>query len=212
VFGTGFSTTARTWAPSDFLGTNLPTSLDGVSVTINGKPAYIEYISPTQINAIAPDDDTIGQVPVQVSTSQGPGYSGTVVKQKLSPAFFAYQLDNTSYAAALHMDGTLVGPAGPSSRPAEPNEVIEIYGTGFGSTAPASPTGQTVLQPVPLSQLPAVTIGGVSAQVPRALLITPGLYRLDVQVPGVGSGDQLIQASVSGFESAGGVFVSTAGQ
>ena len=65
IAGTGFGSSSDSWMSSDFLGTSLPVSLDGVSVTINGKPAYIEYISPAQINAIAPDDDTIGQVRVQ---------------------------------------------------------------------------------------------------------------------------------------------------
>src|SRR5580692_4108293 len=120
-------------------GSNLPVSLDGVSVTINGKPAYVEYISSTQINAIAPDDDTIGQVPVQVTTPQGASYAGTVLKQKLSPAFFTFLSGTTSYVAAVHLDGTLVGPDGPSSRPAVSGEVIEIYGTGFGPTTPAAP-------------------------------------------------------------------------
>ncbi len=50
IVGTGFTNSSRSWASADFSGNNLPTSLDGVSVTINGKPAYVEYISPTQIN------------------------------------------------------------------------------------------------------------------------------------------------------------------
>ena len=91
-----------------------------------------------------------GRLQVQVTTPQGASYAGTVLKQKLSPAFFTYQSGTTSYVAAVHLDGTLVGPTGPSSRPAVPGEVIEIYGTGFGPTNPASPTAQLVSQP-PLS-------------------------------------------------------------
>ncbi len=34
----------------------LPFNLDGVSVTINGKPAPVEYVSSSQINVLAPDD------------------------------------------------------------------------------------------------------------------------------------------------------------
>ena len=66
--GAGFGNASRSWAASDFSEGNLPASLDGVSVMINGKPAYVQYISPTQINAIAQDDDTIGHVQVQVMT------------------------------------------------------------------------------------------------------------------------------------------------
>lgn len=81
-----------------------------------------------------------------MTTPQGLGYAGTVVKQKLSPGFFTYQSGTTTYVAAVHLDGTLAGPAGPSSRPAVPGEVIEVYGTGFGPTNPASPASQLVSQ------------------------------------------------------------------
>jgi uncharacterized protein (TIGR03437 family) len=211
IVGTGFANSSRSWTSSDFSGNNLPTSLGGVSVTINSRPAYVEYIGPTQINAIAPDDDTIGQVQVQVTTPQGPSYSGTALKQKLSPGFFTYQSGTTNYVAAVHLDGTLVGPTGPSSRPAVPSEVIEIYGTGFGPTNPTSPTAQLVSQPAPLNLPATVTIGGATAQVQWAGLVSTGLYQLNVQIPNVGPGDQPIQTSVSGFQGAAGVFVPIAG-
>ncbi|HTX36345.1 MAG TPA: IPT/TIG domain-containing protein [Bryobacteraceae bacterium] len=212
IAGTGFGTAMRSWTSSDFSGTNLPTSLDGISVTIDDLPAYVEYISPTQINVIAPDDDTIGQVQVQVTTPQGASYSGTVLKQKLSPAFFTYQSGTASYVAAVHLDGTLVGPAGPSSRPAVPGEVIEIYGTGFGPTNPASPTAELVSQPAPISFAAAVTIGGVNAEVQWAGLVSSGLYQLNVQIPNLAAGDQPVQTSVSGFQSVANAFLAVAQQ
>ena len=33
---------------------NLPTTIDGVSVTVGGAPAYVYYVSSTQINFIVP--------------------------------------------------------------------------------------------------------------------------------------------------------------
>jgi uncharacterized protein (TIGR03437 family) len=211
IVGSGFTNSSRSWTSSDFSGNNLPTSLDGVSVAINGKPAYVEYINATQINAIAPDDDTIGQVQVQVTTPQGASYAGTVLKQKVSPAFFTYQSGATSYVAAVHLDGTLVGPAGPSSRPAVPGEVIEIYGTGFGPTNPLLPSAQLVSQPAPLSLPASVAIGGVDAQVQWAGLVSPGLYQLNVQIPNLSPGDQPVQTSLSGFQGGSGIFISIAG-
>jgi uncharacterized protein (TIGR03437 family) len=207
IVGTGLSNSLRSWTSSDFSGTNLPTSLVGVSVTINGKPAYVEYISPTQINAIAPDDDTIGQVQVQVATPQGASYEGTVLKQKLSPGLFTYQSGTTSYAAAVHLDGTLVGPAGPSSRPAVPGEVIEIYGTGFGTTTPPMPTAQLVSQAAPTALPVTMTIGGVTAQVQWGGVVSSGLYQLNVKIPNLGTGDQAVQANISGFQTATNVFL-----
>src|ERR1019366_9139419 len=56
VFGTALSATTRAWRDADFVNGSLPTTLDGVSVTIDGKPAAVAYISPTQINVLATDD------------------------------------------------------------------------------------------------------------------------------------------------------------
>src|SRR5580692_9979874 len=47
---------SRTWQNSDFVNGQLPASLDQVSVTVNGKAAFIYYISPTQINILTPPD------------------------------------------------------------------------------------------------------------------------------------------------------------
>ncbi len=210
IVGTGFGNSSRSWTNSDFSNGNLPVSLDGVSVMINGKPAFVEYISATQINAIAPEDDTIGPVAVQVMTPQGASFAATVLKQKLSPAFFTYQAGTTNYVAAVHLDGSLVGPAGPSSRPAIPGEVIEIYGTGFGPSNPAAPTSQLVPQPAPLSLPATVTIGGVNAQVQWEGIVSSGLYQLNVAIPNVPAGDLPVRASVSGFQSAANAFIAVA--
>jgi hypothetical protein len=69
IIGTNLSQTNRSWQDSDFVDGQLPTSLDGVSVTINGISAYVQYISATQINVVAPDDSTTGLVSVQVTNA-----------------------------------------------------------------------------------------------------------------------------------------------
>jgi hypothetical protein len=72
IRGSNLSAATRIWTDSDFSGNNLPTQLDGVSVTANGKPAYVYYISPTQLNVLAPDDPAQGgSVPIQVTTPYG---------------------------------------------------------------------------------------------------------------------------------------------
>ena len=48
----------------------LPTTLDGVSVTMGGKPAYVYFISSGQLNVLAPDLGS-GPVPVTVTTPAG---------------------------------------------------------------------------------------------------------------------------------------------
>src|SRR5437773_1236976 len=57
IFGANLAGSTRTWDARDFNGPQAPTSLDGVSVHINGKAGYISAISPEQITVQIPDDD-----------------------------------------------------------------------------------------------------------------------------------------------------------
>src|SRR5580704_14343385 len=61
---------SRQWQQSDFVNNQMPTKLDGVSVTVNGKSAYVCYISPTQVNILTPPDAISGAVQV-VLTNNG---------------------------------------------------------------------------------------------------------------------------------------------
>ena len=152
IYGTGLAATTRHWQASDFSGNNLPTTLDGVSVLIDGKKAAISYVSPGQLNVQAPTDTATGAVPVQVTNSFGTA-TGTATLQDYSPAFFTFQ---AKYAAAVHnTDGVYVAPAGNfgsavASRPAQPGETLQIYATGLGPTTPAVPAGQLVGSAAPL--------------------------------------------------------------
>lgn len=211
ILGRGFASAPQTWVPGPG-EQQFPTSLGGVGVTINGKPAYLDYISPGQINAIAPEDPALGVVAVQVTTAQGNSYPAAVVKQRMTPQFFAWTMNGTNYVAARHADGTLVGPVGPGSRPALVGEEIELYATGFGPTNPPVSPSQLISQAVPLAGSPAVSIGGVSAVVNAANLVEAGLYQLNVTIPSVPAGDQPLQAQIAGFQSIGGVFVTCATQ
>jgi uncharacterized protein (TIGR03437 family) len=211
IYGTGLSATTRSWEASDFSGNNLPTTLDGVSVQIDGKKAAISYISPGMLNVQAPADTTVGQVPVVVTNASGTA-AGTATLQSYSPAFFTYQ---AKYASALHnSDGAYVAPAGyfgsaAASLPAQPGETLQIYATGLGPTTPAVAAGQVVGSPAPLSELAQlqVTIGGVPATVQYAGITDPGVYQVNVIVPQLANGDQAIVATIGGVSSQPGVFI-----
>ena len=211
IYGTGLSATTRAWQASDFSGNNLPTTLDGVSVQIDGKKAAIAYISPGQLNVQAPADTATGPVQVQVNNSYGAA-TGTASLQNYSPAFFTLQ---AKYAAARHnTDGIYVAPAGylgsaATSRPAQPGEFIQIFATGFGPTTPAVPSGQVVGSPAPLADLTQlkITIGGAAATVQYAGIVAPGEYQLNVVVPLVPDGDQPILAIIGGVSSQTGVSI-----
>jgi uncharacterized protein (TIGR03437 family) len=66
--GLANSSQSAQWASADFNGPNAPTNLDGISVSIKNKPAYVWYLSPTQLNVQAPEDSTNGNVAITVTT------------------------------------------------------------------------------------------------------------------------------------------------
>ena len=176
IQGSNLSATARIWTTADFSGGNLPTGLDGVSVTVNGKPAYVYYISPSQINVLAPDDTASGPVPVQVTTSQGVSNIVTAQESGLSSALFTYSVQGRNYAAAVRPDGTLLGTIAPS----KPGDIVVLFGTGFGPTTSISPAA-SLNPPAPLAaQNNYVLVGGYQCPVQSATLISPGLYQLNV--------------------------------
>ena len=198
----------RTWTSSDFNGNLLPTSLDQVSVTVNSQSAYIYYISPTQINALAPGDSALGSVPVQVTTSNGVSNVLSATKQSVSPAIFTYT-QNSRYGIAT-VGSVLIGPAGlvtPSMRPTVPGEIVTLWVTGLGETTPAYPEGQIISQPAPLASTVQATIGGAPATVQYAGISSPGLYQINVTVPSLLAGDAAVLITVNGIQSAAQAFI-----
>jgi uncharacterized protein (TIGR03437 family) len=160
--------------------------LDGVSVTVGGKAAYVAYVSPGQINVLAPG--AIGPGDAAVSVTPAPGHSAAVTStmSDADPALFLW---NGRYAVAQHADYTAVGTPGLfgdlATTPARPGEAIVLYGAGFGATAPPSAIGEIVRQAAPLPSLPSVTIGGIAAVVDYAGITAgaAGLYQINVVVP-----------------------------
>jgi len=201
---------SRIWQASDFSvdGLTMPTQLDGVSATVNGKPAYIYYISPTQVNILTPPDAISGSVPVKLTYGGQTSAAFMAQTQVLTPAFFVF--GGGPYVAAVHTDGTYVGPATlyPGlSAPAKPGETIEIYADGFGATNSPFQSG-SVKQSGVLTPSPVVTIGGVPAFVPFAGLVGPGEFQFNVVVPSaLGNGDQAITATYNGASTQAGTLL-----
>src|SRR5450759_2484418 len=140
----------------------MPTQLDGVSVTVNGKAAYVYYISPSQVNVLTPPDAMQGAVPVQL-TSAGFTSGTSVQAQPVSPSLFV--INGGPYVLATHADGSLLGPASlyPGvTTPAQPGETIVVYGNGFGTTSPPVVSGSTG-QSGRLPASPLFKIGGNAA-------------------------------------------------
>ena len=142
LYGTNLATGARPWGGDDFKGSQAPTELDGVKVTIGGRSAYVAFISPNQINAQVPDGIAAGPLPVIVTYANGASEAVTVTAAPASPALLAppvFSVGGVQYAVALHQDGAFVGRDGliadANFRPAQAGDVITLYGVGFGATS-----------------------------------------------------------------------------
>ena len=97
------------------LWSRLPTQLGGVSVSVGGKPGHVYYVSPTQINVLAPDY-LAEAVSVEVDTPDGRSNVVTAQKNQFSPVLFLFDQGGRKYVAAVHADGTYVAHAGLISR------------------------------------------------------------------------------------------------
>jgi uncharacterized protein (TIGR03437 family) len=198
---------ARIWRADEIVNGQLPLSLEGTRVRINGRDAAIYYVSPTQLNVQAPDDASRGAVSVEVTTASGTSTPATVTLQGEAPAFFRFEQDSGKYAASVHAAGGFVGPLGTA---AKPGEVILLFGTGFGATQPAVAALQVYEGAAPLRDLSSlhIRIGGVEAVVQFAGLSGAGLYQFNVVVPDVADGDQRLEAEVAGTAAGGEAWIS----
>jgi uncharacterized protein (TIGR03437 family) len=189
------------------VGTQMPTQLDGVSATVNGKNAFVYYISPTQLNVLTPPDAMSGPVQVVVTNNGTSGAASTAEAQALSPSFFVF--NGGPYVIATHLDRSLVGPPTlypGASTPAQPGEEVVLYANGFGPTNVPVRSG-SITQSGTLSPLPVVQVGGVTANVIFAGLILPGEFQFNVTIPAVGNGDQPITATYGGISTQSGALI-----
>jgi uncharacterized protein (TIGR03437 family) len=199
---------SRIWQSSDFVGNQMPVQLDKVSATVNGKNAYVYYISPTQINVLTPPDAMSGPVPVVVTNNGTAAAIFTAQAQATSPSFFVF--NGGPYVAAEHLNGTLLAPATlypGASTPAKPGETVVLYANGFGPTSVPLVSGSSI-QSGTLAPLPVIKIGGVTAVVQFAGLVAPGEFQFNVVIPSsLATGDQSIVATYGGASTQPGTLI-----
>jgi uncharacterized protein (TIGR03437 family) len=186
LFGSGMAT-----GTAQATGYPLPTNLLGTQVLINGTPAPLFYVSPTNIAvvvpaAIHPDPGFPDDAPwatFQVVNNDTPSNSATVRAAFASPGVFTALSNGTGDAAMLHTDYSLVT----ASNPAVAGETVLLYLTGLGLVTPAVPDGAAAsADPVSKTQSPVyVYIDNQWATVSFAGLAPgfAGLYQVNVVVP-----------------------------
>jgi uncharacterized protein (TIGR03437 family) len=209
LFGELLSEKSRMWAAGDFSSGRLPTVLDGVQVTIDGKSAYIYYISPGQLNVLAPDGIGAGQVKVEVKNWLGSSETFTALSQRTAPGAFVFEAEGGRHIIAHNPDGAFLAKAnivpGLSTRPARPDEVFTMYVTGLGPTNPATPAERVLAAPAPTLDRVSVRIANLDAEVLWSGKVGSGLYQLNLRVPAaVPSGEQPLVVEQSGYSSPAG--------
>jgi len=211
IFGTNLAGAVAIWK-GDY-----PMSLGGVSVTVNGRPAYLSYVGPGQINMQTPDDSARGSVSVVIQTPGGSATS-TATLADVSPSLNLF--DNKHVAGVIltpngtgaYAGGTydLVGPAGAFSfttRPVKAGEVLLLYGTGFGPTIPTVYAGIPFSGAAPTVDAVRVTLGGVSVTPISSVAYASGAYQIALTVPSLPSGDQSLAMTVGGAQTPANVVV-----
>jgi len=198
IYGANLATDTRSWATSDFKGINAPTVLDGTSVMIGGQAAFLDFISPGQVNALVPSNVTPGPQSLTVTTGGGTSPSYVITVNPNQPELYAppaLYINGNQYVAAFLSDGvTRVLPPGTlpgvTSRQAKPGETITIYGIGFGPAVPSGsttpiPAGQIVQQTNAITEPLLLLFGNTPATTTYAGLAPGlvGLYQINVVVP-----------------------------
>jgi len=185
IYGINLSNVTQAIRPSDIGAGELPWELTGtdVNVLIGGISAYIYYVSPGQANVLIPSLLTPGPVTVALENRSLYGPAVEITLAAAAPTLF--QSDATT-VIATHGNGPLVT----TDSPAAPGEIVVLYATGLGVTAPSAICGWIPEMAAPLADLIdfEVLLNGTAVD-PQLILYagqTPGfagLFQINLQLP-----------------------------
>jgi uncharacterized protein (TIGR03437 family) len=167
----------------------LPYQLGGAEVRLYGSSLPLLYAGSSQVNAVIPYNATVGTggVEVAVDGALAEGANATTLYAlpivPFSPALFSMDSSGKGLGAIARADGTVLT----KDNPAQPGEMVSLYGTGLGAVDNAPALGRpTPLTPLaPTKTTPTVTVGGQPATVQWAGLAPTfiGLYQINVVLP-----------------------------
>ena len=222
VFGQGFAGT-RTLKPVIDADGGIAVNLAATCLQIGGKRAPLFVVTPGQINAQVPHDLAPGAAALTVTRGCGTANeqrsaAASATVAAVSPAFFNFvsNLDGRNPLVALHGDGpALIGAPGLGAAftPAEPGEVVTLYGTGFGPTEPAIAAGRIPGAAARLTNAVAFAVGGIAVPAQDVLYAgaspcCAGLYQFTLRLPAdVPDGNADVVATVNGVPTPSGPFL-----
>jgi uncharacterized protein (TIGR03437 family) len=205
IYGTNLSWDTHSVSAVDLAGGRLPTSLDGVTVYVNGLSVNLFYVSPSQINFLIPYELNTLTANVQVVRQGVAGPTASLMMSNTAPGFFEW---NGNLAVAEHADGNVITP----SNPATPGEIIVLYAAGLGRTQPDIASGEPVgiaTNILYLAQL-QVLLNGVALPASSIYYagLAPGfvgLYQINLRLPLDLPANPSIQLAIGSQQSPAGV-------
>jgi uncharacterized protein (TIGR03437 family) len=215
IYGTNLSGfPSRGWANVDFRDSTAPTTLEGVSVTIGGKPAFVSFVSGGQVNVQVPADVAAGPQPVIVTHRGQTSAASSIEIKTTAPGLLAppsFKVADKQYAAALHAaNNTFVNGgniAGIDTAPAAPGETLIFYGIGFGpiDNANVPVAGKIVSGEAKITTPVEFLFNDVPGRVAFAGLAPGlvGLYQFNVAIPSsLPDGDAKLTVKLGGETAA----------
>jgi uncharacterized protein (TIGR03437 family) len=221
IFGSGFAPagTAHAVQASDLAGGRLPTRLAGACVEVEGRRAFLTFVSPGQINFQVPAVSLNTQVEARVLVNCGGAEEtrsapASVRTAAAAPEFLYWtkNADGRNPVVAVNAaTGAYAGRAGliagATFTPARPGDVLTVYGVSFGPTTPSFEPGEPPAGIGNTVSRPSVSLGGV-ALAPEDVLyagVSPeiaGLYQLNIRVPAAtADGDHALVLNLGSFRT-----------
>ena len=166
IYGSGLAPAAMQASSTPF-----PAMLGGTQVMVNGAPIPIQYVSPTQVNAVLPTTLS-GLVTLTVTQMTGQ-HTVNVLTEPAAPAVF------TSDGKAAAAINAVTGAAVTGASPLRGGDYVSLYVTGLGATT----AGAGGLQYATIQ--PGVTVAGQACTVQFAGLSPqfPGVDQINCQIP-----------------------------
>jgi uncharacterized protein (TIGR03437 family) len=201
LFGAGLARSTQQISALPF-----PLTLNGVTVTINGKQAPLYYVAADRIYAVVPYATQGPTATIVVANQNGTSNTVTVPVAASTPGIFALDQSGAGSGAILHGDFTVVNDANPARK----GEAIQIYLSGLGAVnsppADGRPGGSN---PLSTTVIPGgtscdnnslcVLIGGKPAEILYAGLAPglPGVYQINALVPAIATAGKIPLAVVT---------------
>jgi uncharacterized protein (TIGR03437 family) len=195
LFGDNLGLGAPVAAAPPF-GGRFPLSLAGVSVTVNGTPAPLLYVSPKQINIQVPFElagQTTAHVEITLprsSPTDAPTETRDFAVIDRAPSLFLLengllrcggQTIPGQHPVALNADGT----GNSCENPAVRGSTVTVFLQGVGVTSPAQATGVVVVPPAQSLNLPLSNTDATARLLSATSVVgtISGVWAVQLQIP-----------------------------